>query len=559
MARLSRRSFLLGALAGGTLAACRGDGTSSSPETAGSATSAPATTVPTTTVPTTTLPPAPPLPGDPFTLGVASGDPLPDSVILWTRLAPEPLAPGGAGGMPAEELEVVWEVSETDTFDELSAGGTAAATPLHAHCVHVDVTGLSPSTTYWYRFRVGPHTSPTGRTRTMPAATGPPGQIVLGHASCQNFETGMYAAHRDISTAGLDALVWLGDYIYEGGAHAVGESNVIRSHDGAEAVDLAGYRNRYALYKSDPDLQAAHTSAPWYVIWDDHEVDNNYAGDQSQDTSVPAATFRERRTAAYQAWWEHQPVRLPAPDGADYQMRRSFSLGPLAQLFLLDGRQHRSDQACGDEVLSLAPPCPETFAPERTMLGDEQERWLLDGLGASRSTWNIIGNQTVLSDLTLNGAILNFDQWDGYPDARQRLLYGIDQAGLTNVVTLTGDIHAAGVADLTVADENGVHAVGTELVTSSISSTSNLPVGAEAVLAQFPAVRYADGRRRGWVRSVITPTGWEAEYRAVEDVTRADSAVTVAARFRIDPTARRRPTLILVVLVSAFGIAARIC
>ena len=167
-------------------------------------------------MPTTTLPPAPPLPGDPFTLGVASGDPLPDSVILWTRLAPEPLAPGGAGGMPAEQLEVVWEVSETDTFDELSAGGTAAATPLHAHCVHVDVTGLSPSTTYWYRFRVGPHTSPTGRTRTMPATTGPPGQIVLGHASCQNFETGMYAAHRDISTAGLDALVWLGDYIYEG-------------------------------------------------------------------------------------------------------------------------------------------------------------------------------------------------------------------------------------------------------------------------------------------------------------------------------------------------------
>ena len=324
---------------------------------------------------------------------------------------------------------------------------------------------------------------------------------------------------------------------------AVGESNVIRSHDGAEAVDLAGYRNRYALYKSDPDLQAAHTSAPWYVIWDDHEVDNNYAGDQSQDTSVPAATFRERRTAAYQAWWEHQPVRLPAPDGADYQMRRSFSLGPLAQLFLLDGRQHRSDQACGDGC-SPSPALPGDLRPGAHHARHEQERWLLDGLGASRSTWNVIGNQTVLSDLTLNGAILNFDQWDGYPDARQRLLYGIDQAGLTNVVTLTGDIHAAGVADLTVADENGVHAVGTELVTSSISSTSNLPVGAEAVLAQFPAVLYADGTRRGWVRSVITPNGWDAEYRAVEDVTRADSAVTVAARFRIDPNRPRRATLI---------------
>ncbi len=222
------------------------------------------------------------------------------------------------------------------------------------------------------------------------------------------------------------------------------------------------------------------------MIWDDHEVENNYAGDHSEDADVPEAEFQARRAAAYQAWWEHQAVRLPAPESADYQIYRSFSLGSLAQLFLLDGRQYRSDQSCGDQVLVLEPPCPETFAPGRTMLGDEQERWLLDGLAASPTTWNIVGNQTILSDLTLNGAILNYDQWDGYPEARQRLLYGIDQTGLTNVVTLTGDIHAAGVIDLVVEDENGSHPVGTELITSSVSSTTNLPVGAEAILAQFP-------------------------------------------------------------------------
>ena len=244
--------------------------------------------------------------------------------------------------------------------------------------------------------------------------------------------------------------------------------------------------------------------------------------------------FRLRRAAAYQAWWEHQPVRLPPPDGADYEMRRQFALGALGTLFLLDGRQHRTDQACGDVKLSLDPPCPETFDPARTMLGAEQEQWLLDGLAGSRSTWNILGNQTVLGDLTLAGAVLNYDQWDGYPAARQRLLDAVDQGGIANVVTLTGDIHAAGVADLTVEDENGRRAVATEFVTSSVSSMSNLPVGAEAILAQFPDVRFADGTRRGWVRSTITEDAWEAEYRAVENIADAGSAITVAARFRVD-------------------------
>ena len=467
---------------------------------------------------------------------MASGDALPDAVVLWTRLAPDPLANGGTAGMPGEDVPVVWEVATSEDLATTVASGVATASPDHAHTVHVDVTGLTPATTYWYRFRVGPYTSTTGRTVTMPAADGPATTLVIGHACCQHYETGLYAAHRDIAAAQLDALVFLGDYIYEGRAHPVGQDEAIRSHNGAEPTDLPGYRDRYALYRTDADLQASHASTGWYVIWDDHEVENNYAGDHGTDPAISEADFHARRAAAYQAWWEHQPVRLPPPTSADYQIYRSFALGSLGQLFLLDGRQYRSDQACGDRVLSLEPACPETFAPGRTMLGDTQERWLLDGLAATTATWNVIGNQTILSDLTLNGAVLNFDQWDGYPDARQRLLGGIDQANLTNVVTITGDIHAAGVADLTVDDENGRHAVGAELITSSVSSTSNLPIGAEAVLAQFPNVHYADGTKRGWVRNTLTASSWEAEYRAVDDITRADSPISVPARFRIVPT-----------------------
>jgi alkaline phosphatase D len=541
--RMSRRGFLLGAMAT-VLAACRsgGNGASGRRSSTGGGTAvttaAPTTTTAPTTIPapTTTLPPAPELPGDPFTLGVASGDALPDAVILWTRLAPDPLADGGTAGMPSEEVPVVWEVATGEDFATTVASGVAAASPDHAHSVHVDVTGLTPATTYWYRFRVGPYTSTTGRTVTMPGGDGAATTLVIGHASCQHYEQGLYAAHRDIAAARLDALVFLGDYIYEGTAHPVGQGGAIRSHNGAEPTDLAGYRDRYALYRTDADLQASHASTGWYVIWDDHEVQNNYAGDHSTDPALSTADFHARRAAAYQAWWEHQPVRLPPPTSADYQIYRSFALGPLGQLFLLDGRQYRSDQACGDRVLSLEPACPETFAPGRTMLGAVQERWLLDGLAATSATWNVIGNQTIMSDLTINGAVLNFDQWDGYPDARQHLLSGIDQANLTNVVTITGDIHAAGVADLTVDDENGRRAVGAELITSSVSSNNKLPIGAEAVLAQFPNVHYADGAKRGWVRNTLTASSWEAEYRAVDDITRADSPISVPARFRIVPT-----------------------
>ena len=321
-----------------------------------------------------------------------------------------------------------------------------------------------------------------------------------------------------------------------GRAHPVGEDEAIRSHNGAEPTDLAGYRDRYALYRTDADLQASHASTGWYVIWDDHEVQNNYAGDHSTDPAISEADFHARRAAAYQAWWEHQPVRLPPPTSADYQIYRTFALGPLGQLFLLDGRQYRSDQACGDRVLSLEPVCPETFAPGRTMLGDTQERWLLDGLAATTATWNVIGNQTILSDLTLNGAVLNFDQWDGYPDARQRLLGGIDQANLTNVVTITGDIHAAGVADLTVDDENGRHASAPSSSPRRSRRRATSPSGPRPCWPSSRTSTTPTAPSAAGCATRLTASSWEAEYRAVDDITRADSPISVPARFRIVPT-----------------------
>jgi alkaline phosphatase D len=331
--------------------------------------------------------------------------------------------------------------------------------------------------------------------------------------------------------------VWLGDYIYEGAARPVGDE-VVRSHNGPEPMDLAAYRDRYALYKTDADLQAAHAATPWFVVWDDHEVENNYAGDHSEDPSVPLDVFRLRRAAAYQAWWEHQPVRLPPPTGPDYPIYRTYPLGGLATLFLLDGRQYRTDQACGDATLDLSPACPETFAPGRTMLGEQQERWLDDGLRASRTVWNVLGNQTMLGDLTLNGAVLIYDQWDGYPAARQRLKDAIVGAGLTNVVAVTGDFHVAFANDLTVADGAGRRTVATELVATSVSSTSGVPAGTGAQLVgQFPEITYANDLKRGWVRSVITKDDWTAEYRVVDDVTAAGSGSSTDAVFRILPGA----------------------
>jgi alkaline phosphatase D len=508
-------------------AACSGDNaddTSSPATTDGAPRGSGGETPLTTTPPDTTGGPAETTPqpadesvglaADPFTLGVASGDPNGTSVVLWTRLMVD-LADAGT----AADVSIAWEVADDEDFTKPSQTGSVVAEAAHGHAVHVEVE-LAPGPWY-YRFTAPSSASADGWTsaigRTM-AAPLDPSTASFVTASCQNFANGYYTAYDDVAAQQPDFVMFLGDYIYEGAGEAPdGEGNV-RSHETPEPTDLDSYRARYALYRSDASLQAAHAVCPWIVIWDDHEVENNYAGVVPQDPA-DAAGFAERRFAGYTAWWEHTPTRLPAPTSpvSDYPIYRSFTWGELLGVTLLDGRQYRDDQACGSPTLSLDLPCDEVFEADRTMLGAAQEAYLFDNLGKQSTVWNVVGQQTVFNDVTFNGAILNYDQWDGYPAARARIVEHIASAATPNVVFLTGDVHLAGIGHIRtdrLAEEN----LGVEFVTASISSNANVDPDLADILRSFPTFVDAELLFRGYTLHRVTADEWRAEYRVVDTV-----------------------------------------
>jgi alkaline phosphatase D len=467
---------------------------------------------------------APPLPeGLPdglFALGVASGDPLPDGVVLWTRLAPVPLA---GGGMPAVDVPVRWQVAHDEGFTRLAAEGTAVASPRWAHSVHVDVRGLRPGRWYHYRFLVGDEASPVARTRTTPrAAAREPVRFLF--ASCQNWRDGYWPAWAHAPQDDPDLVVHLGDYIYESGAVGGGS---VRQHNSAEIRTLDEYRNRYGLYKGDPALQAIHATCPWVVTWDDHEVENNYAG-LVPELVEEAAAFPARRAAAYQAWWEHQPVRLPPPTGPDLAIHRSVDWGRLARFHVLDTRQYRDDHPCGG--VDLGPSCPDRTAPGRTLLGAAQEAWLGASLASSPAVWDVLANQVVMTSMPLAGALYNLDQWDGYAASRTRLFDQLRAGQVANPVVITGDIHAAGVADV-VDEAPGSTPVATELVGTSISSRFDPALAdiAEQLIAALPHVRYANVRQRGYVRCDVTAGELVARFQMAESVLTPDAPVATAS------------------------------
>ncbi len=489
---LKRRQFLvrvLAAAAASHVGGCGGAGGADSEGDGSSTGGEPTTGTPTTGTPTTGEP-APQLPGEPFTLGIASGDPLPDSVILWTRLAPTPDV--ADGGMPAEVFSVTWEVASDEAFTDIVASGIADAEPKFAHSLHVDVQGLAADTWYWYRFTIGEYTSPVGRTRTTPAPGSKPERLRFATACCQSYVDGYFTPYQHMATEDLDMVVFLGDYIYESA-----ETGPIRSHINPEPTTLEAYRVRHALYKADKDLQAMHGRCPWLFIWDDHEVENNYVGDSSQD-DVPLAQWLPRRAAAYQAYYEHMPLRLPPPDGPDYKMYHALQWGDLADFWLLDTRQYRSDQNCMDEP---GAGCEGWEEYDGTVLGEAQEGWLIDGLTTSTAVWKLITNQIVFSNVDFKGSLVNFDQWDGYPKARQRLLDVIATEQLENVVVLSGDIHLGGLGDLSaLADDDESPVVATEIVTTSISSAPNIPPEAlEGAFSGLPLIKYINAHSRGYV------------------------------------------------------------
>ncbi len=350
------------------------------------------------------------LPDGLFALGVASGDPAPDGVVLWTRLAPQPLA---GGGMPVGmDVFVRWQVARDAAMTDLVADGLTKTDGTVAHSLHIDVSGLAPDTTYYYRFTTGGQVSPVGRTRTAPAVGAHVDHVRLAVATCQSYPQGYYHAWSQVVADAPDLVVFLGDYIYEGGLTSSG----VRNHNSAEIMTLEAYRNRYGLYKSDPQLQAAHAAAPWVITWDDHEVENNHAGLTPQDRADDPI-FTDRRTAAYRAFWEHLPLRAE-PQGIHLSMHRAVRWGSLLDLFVLDGRQYRADQVCGADV---AISCDARFDPNQTMLGAEQLTWLGDQLGGSTARWAGLANQTIMTPMPF-GTAYNMDQWDGYAGERSIVL-----------------------------------------------------------------------------------------------------------------------------------------
>lgn len=466
----------------------------------------------------------PPPATDPFTLGVASGDPDATSVVLWTRLAPDPL---GGGGMPPGDVPVTVEVATDPGFASGMITQEATALEQYAHSVHVTISGLDPDSWYHYRFRLGDWTSAVGRTRTAPDPTVEPDSARIAVASCQNYRQGLYTAHRHLAAEGVDLVMWLGDYIYESGGRTPGP---VRPHNSDQVTDLTGYRNRYASYKLDPDLQAAHAAAPWVVTWDDHEVDNNYAGDHSQDDD-PVDVFRARRAAAYQAWYEHQPVRLPPPAGPDYAIHRTVRWGSLVTFLVLDSRQYRDAQPCGDGV---AVECAERTGP-RQMLGADQEAWLAAEVGAADTRWNALVQQVVFGYTPILGTLFNLDQWDGYAAARQRVT-DLLAGGAGCPLVLSGDIHAFGFGDLLrSAEDTASPVIGAEIVSGSISSTPAVALEAikGALLTDNPHIRYVNGANNGYVVATLSAETLSAEYRLVSTIAQPGGTISTATTQRV--------------------------
>ena len=472
----------------------------------------------------------------PFTLGVASGDPTPKGVVLWTRLAPDPLAVGG--GLPAEPFEVRYEFARDEDFRHIVREGATVALPDEAHSVRVELDELPPEREYFYRFKAGDHISPVGRTHTTPPGYSMVAGVTFAFVSCQHFADGHFTPYADVAAdPAIETVIFLGDYIYEGGARAV------RAHSPAKEVrTLDEYRIRHGQYKTDVHLQAAHAAHPWLVTWDDHEFKNNYAN-LDLDPNLPVETVRARRAAAYRAYWEHMPLaRARKPEGPDLQLYRRFHWGKLVTFSVLDGRQYRSDQpaVCTATTRDASGYCPDDIQPERTMLGSEQRAWLFEELATTKTRWNVLAQQTGFAPFNraTDGRSRVFgppapDSWDGYVAERQAILDWMVEQGTPNPMVLTGDTHQNWIRNVPPDYRSFDGApVATEILGTSVSTNGN---------PGTPSTRYGDDpnnphipfrdNHRGYVRCAVTPELWTSEFRIVSTVTAPEATASTLATF----------------------------
>ncbi len=486
----------------------------------------------------------------PFAWGVASSSPHNDGMVLWTRLAPAALpAPSGLA-------TVRWELAHDEHFRRPVRSGQATALPELGHSVHVELTGLPSDRWYFYRFTLGDATSPTGRTRTLAAPGAQVQHFRFAFASCQRWEHGYYAAWRHLCAEQPDAVVFLGDYIYEYASDRTPAAALARSHTLRHARSLADYRDRYALHRSDPALQAAHALCPWIVTWDDHEVENDYAGVQGQEDPLD---FLLRRAAAYQAFYENMPLRASAlvhglaglgrPDAVRVNDRVAH--GQLLRFHVLDSRQYRDFQACRAPAStgsgSLAPKdCPELTAPGRSLLGTAQESWLQQGLAqdvANAATggprWTVLAQQTLFSQRNYRAApnaLYSTDSWDGYPADRQRLLNTLAQQPPRNTVFIGGDIHQNYVCRVLADYQRPESAtIASEFCGTSVTSRSNTTQDkVDGVARRNPHVLLANCEYRGYGLVDVTPTTWTTRLQVLDDVTRPDAQISTLARFVVE-------------------------
>ncbi|MFI9560654.1 alkaline phosphatase D family protein [Nonomuraea endophytica] len=471
---------------------------------------------------------------DPFKLGIASGDPSTDGFVLWTRLALDPLGANGRGAMPSRDVEVDWQLSADERFGKILRSGTATARWKDAHSVHVELDGLEPGREYFYRFRAEGRLSPTGRTRTAPSGATQP--LAFAVAACAHYEHGFYTAYRRLAEQEPDLVLFLGDYLYEYGPSGyTALAGRVRTHTPGKCATLADYRLRHAQYKSDADLQRAHAVAPWLVSFDDHELENNWAGPVSS-TGAPA--FAHRRASAFRAYYENMPLRRASLQGAVLRVNRRVSWGTLARFHLLDTRQFRDDQACLDGVRAG---CDERLSERRTLLGGDQWRWLSDGLRASTTQWNLLGQQILMMQRDYKrgpGREVNLDAWDGYAAERTRLLELMSTT--SNPVVLTGDAHMHHAASLKLNfDDPDSPVIAPELVASSIASDGDGyrdKVWIEEGLAENPHISYID-QRRGYIMARLNSTELSAEFRTLEYISRRGAPAKTTHRVTVPTSA----------------------
>ncbi len=470
---------------------------------------------------------------NPFNLGIASGDPEPDSVVLWTRLATRPLDPDG--GLSPEIINVGWEIAEDEQFKQIARKGIIPARPQAAHSVHVEVKGLRADRVYYYRFFVGSEESPVGRTRTSPTANADVQHMRYAFTGCQRYDANFYPAYRQLVADDPHIVMFLGDYIYE---KAMDKG--VRSGSMEEAHDLRTYRQRYAIYKSDPLLRAAHAIAPWMTIWDDHEVRNNYSGDLPPN-GKNKAEFLMRRAAAYQAYYEHMPLRRRSlPVGPSMQIYRALDWGQLAQFQFVDLRQYRDFTPCFDEAIrsKTVVNCIERTDPNRTMMGAAQEKWLFETMGKSSAQWNILAQQFLMAEVrhpNPETGMIGYptDGWDAYPANRNRVTDFWRDASVKNPYAIGSNSHAFIASELRETPEGPP--ISSAFVGGSIASTSGQSeLERTQMQEENPHIRFSNGERRGYALVNLTNDKSYFEYKAALDSKDEKSPTEVLTSFVVE-------------------------